>query len=89
MMPVLYASRNRGFKVLGSLSNLSLKSRMRRSGNFATNDTYHIFVAVWEPSGRPGLSGTGIASVPVGADTLFFKNVRLCGAAAGADAHLR
>jgi len=30
-----------------------------------------MFVAVWVPSGRPGLSGPGIAGVPVGADTFF------------------
>jgi len=33
-----------------------------------------MFVAVWVPSGRPGLSGPGIAGVPVGADTFFLKN---------------
>jgi alpha-tubulin suppressor-like RCC1 family protein len=67
-------SGDESLATLGSLSNLSLKARIRHSGSFAANDTYQMFVAVWVPSGRPGLSGTGIASVPVGVDTLFFKN---------------
>lgn len=59
-------SGDESLATLGSLSNLSLRARIRRSGSFAANDTYQMFVAGWVPGGRPGLSGS--------ADTLFFKN---------------
>jgi len=77
-VPVFYMNSEKSgdevLSALGSLSSLSLKSRIRHNSGFAASDTYQLFIAVLVPSGRPGLTGAGIASVPVGADTLFFKN---------------
>ena len=77
-VPIFYMNSEKSgdevLSALGSLSSLSLKSRIRHNSGFAASDTYQLFIAVLVPSGRPGLTGAGIASVPVGADTLFFKN---------------
>ena len=65
-------SGDEALTALGALSNLSLKSRIRSGGNaFAAG--YNMFVDILIPKGRPGLTGAGIVTVPVGADTLYFK----------------
>lgn len=60
-------SGDESLSALGSLSNLSLKSRIQpNSGSFAAaTGTYQMFVAVWVPGGAPGLTNTGSSSVPV------------------------
>lgn len=69
-------SGDESISALGSLTNLSLKSRIRPgSGTFAADaGTYQMFIGVLVPRGTQGLTGTGVASVPVGADTFYFKN---------------
>ncbi len=72
---MLLADRNNGASTtFGSLSSLSLSSRIRsRGGSFAAVAAYQLFVAIFVPSGRPGLTSAGVATVSVTADTFFLK----------------
>ncbi len=69
-------SGDEALTAFGSVSNLSLATRIRRNGgSFAAESTnYQMFVAIFVPSGKPGLTSAGTATVPVSANTFFFKS---------------